>query len=349
MQRVSPIEEALPDVIVELVAQDLDQAVLEPGLAARACRQRLHVGGERRDLLPQIQAHAVRDQTAAPANPRRLGRGALTLPSTPIAWANRLSAVLAATLGNDRFPVDVEQLAIEYTRQVFGDPVSKVVGEPLDNFEGALFPSPSGKPRWLIVYNSALTSEGRIRYTQAHELGHYLLHREPGQSIRCRARDMLIWDPAYEWREAEANQFASYIWMPLDDYRRQADHRTVDLNVLSSCADRHGVSLTAAILKWLEFTPGLAVLVVSCDGFIQWASSSKPALRKGAFFRTRNRPPLPVPEGTLAAQPGGYFNPDRTDHPCGVWFRDFAATEFAVISERYDMTLSLLLLREGEA
>jgi hypothetical protein len=37
------------------------------------------------------------------------------------------------------------------------------------------------------------------------------------------------------------------------------------------------------------------------------------------------------------------------DHPCGVWFPEFAATELAVTSERYDMMLSLLLLREGEA
>jgi hypothetical protein len=160
---------------------------------------------------------------------------------------------------------------------------------------------------------------------------------------------MLIWDPAYERREAEANQFAYYLLMPMDDFRRQVDGRSIDLDVLGLCAGRYGVSLTAAILKWLEFTPIIAVLVVSCDGFIDWASSSKPALRKGAFFRTRNRSPIPVPEGTLAAQPGEYFNQDCMDHPCGVWFRDFAATEFAVISERYDMTLSLLLLREEEA
>jgi len=124
--------------------------------------------------------------------------------------------ILTATLGNERFPVDVEQLAIEYTRQVFDDPVTKVLGEPLEGFEGALFPSPSGKPRWLIAYNSELTSKGRIRYTQAHELGHYLLYRRAGQSIRCRAADMLIWDPACRRQEAEANRFASYLLMPID-------------------------------------------------------------------------------------------------------------------------------------
>jgi hypothetical protein len=30
------------------------------------------------------------------------------------------------------------------------------------------------------------------------------------------------------------------------------------------------------------------------------------------------------------------------DHDCGVWFPGFAATEFAVTSERYDMTLITL-------
>jgi hypothetical protein len=34
------------------------------------------------------------------------------------------------------------------------------------------------------------------------------------------------------------------------------------------------VSLTAAILKWLEFTPESALLVCSRDGFIDWAVSS---------------------------------------------------------------------------
>ena len=91
-----------------------------------------------------------------------------------------------------------------------------MLGEPLEGFEGALFPSPSGKPRWLIAYNSELTSKGRIRYTQAHELGHYLLYRRAGQSIRCRAAEMLIWDSSCQRQEAEANRFASYLLMPID-------------------------------------------------------------------------------------------------------------------------------------
>jgi hypothetical protein len=46
------------------------------------------------------------------------------------------------------------------------------------------------------------------------------------------------------------------------------------VELFSHCAERYGVSLTAAILKWLEFTPESALLVCSRDGFIDWAVSS---------------------------------------------------------------------------
>ena len=55
----------------------------------------------------------------------------------------------------------------------------------------------------------------------------------------------------------------------MDDLRRQVDGQAIDLDLLGFCADRYGVSFTAAILKRLEFTPEHAVLVVSSDGFIE--------------------------------------------------------------------------------
>jgi hypothetical protein len=150
-----------------------------------------------------------------------------------------LSAVLTATLGNDRFPVDVEQLTIEYPRQVFDDPLTRVVGEPLEGFENALFPSPSGKPCWLIAYRTSPSSEGA---------DHYLLRRGPGQSIRRRARNMLIRDPALNGarRRPPVRLLPFELLMPMDESRRQVDGRPVDLDLPSLCAGRYGVSLTAA-------------------------------------------------------------------------------------------------------
>jgi hypothetical protein len=55
--------------------------------------------------------------------------------------------------------------------------------------------------------------------------------------------------------------------MPLDDYRRQTtDH--ADFDYLGHCADRYGVSLTAATLKWLEWTDERAVFVGWLPGIL---------------------------------------------------------------------------------
>jgi hypothetical protein len=80
--------------------------------------------------------------------------------------------------------------------------------------------------------------------------------------------------------------FASYLLMPLPDYRQQV-WRAVDLDVMRHCADRYGVSVTAAILKWLSYTEEKAIVVMSIDGYMKWSWSSTPAFKSGAFFRTR--------------------------------------------------------------
>jgi hypothetical protein len=271
----------------------------------------------------------------------------MTEPSSGIAWANRLTRMLDQVLGLDRFPVDVTALAIDYSRQCFSDPVTMVKGEALQGFEGGLFRSRKGKAAWSIVYNSALPVRGRANFVLAHEFGHYLRHRHELNEFLCSQRDMIEWDREDQAREIDANQFASYLLMPIADFRRQLAGQKVTLDGLAHCAERYGVSLTAAILKWLEFTDERAVLVISRDGFILWARSSEPALKTGAYFRTR-KVVCPVPEMSVAS--GRYGDaPKRADVaiPPGVWFPREPVVETAIFSDRFDMTISLLQLEQN--
>ena len=155
---------------------------------------------------------------------------------------------------------------------------------------------------------------------------------------------MIEWDREDHAREADANQFAAYLLMPIGDFRRQLAGQRVTLDSLGHCAERYGVSLTAAILKWLEFTEERAVLVVSRDGFILWARSSEPALRTGAFFRTRNSA-LAIPETAIASRRCGVtYNRKVVALPPGVWFPREPVFETTIFSDRFDMTISLLQL-----
>ena len=49
--------------------------------------------------------------------------------------------------------------------------------------------------------------------------------------------------------EAEANTFASYLLMPLDDFREQIKGRIIDIDVMTELADRYAVSLTPTATK----------------------------------------------------------------------------------------------------
>lgn len=268
---------------------------------------------------------------------------------TPQRAANRLvklAEVFSAAHGVGRFPVDVPSLALEAAR-IFGwsDPISHVQAANIKGFDGALFPG-DGRKEWLLLYNEAVSSTGRVRFTQAHELGHYILHRQVRESFQCSDADMLNWSENDMGLERQADLFASYLLMPLDDYRNQVT-ADVDLDLLGHCADRYGVSLTAAILKWLQYTDEKAVLVMSNDGFINWAWSSEPAAKAGAFFRTRNNV-IPVPAGALASNDDIKHDRLGAQVPASIWFphasADTPLREMKLQAEQFGVVLSLLYL-----
>jgi hypothetical protein len=212
------------------------------------------------------------------------------------------------------------------------EPITLVHGEALGG-EGALVPNPKAKGEWGIIYNLSIKSKGRISFTLDHEFGHHLLHRN-GQAIFCSKRNMWTWDSAYAGREAEANRFASLLLMPLDDFGAQTSQfRRPTLNDFENLRDRYEVSLTAAVLKWLEITPRRAMLVVSNNGFIDWSWGSTPLFKSGVF-RTRQEV-IPVPVRSLAGI--------AQDAPPGAWsiLREYGLTMNPCSSGRYFQNTTL--------
>lgn len=267
---------------------------------------------------------------------------------SPQRTANRLSQILStfsSAQGTPRFPVDVLSLALETGRLFnWSDPITQVQAANINKFEGALYPD-DDKKRWLLLYNETMTSPGRIHFTQAHELGHYILHRRFKDKFECTGDDMLNWSDEKSV-EAQADVFASYLLMPLDDFRNQIN-TTVDLDVLGHCADRYGVSLTAAILKWLTFTEEKAVLILSRDGFMNWACSSEPAFKAGAYFATR-RSTIEIPKGSICANSDTQHDKRGTDIAASIWFpyaeKSMTVREMKITADQYDATLTLLHL-----
>ena len=266
---------------------------------------------------------------------------------SPNRWAHDISKVLDTVLGKDRFPVNVEDIVREISQQIYpDDPISFVKGDNLPGFDGALVPAPAGKKGWGIVYNTSIASTGRINFTLAHEFGHYLVHRlDYPAGITCSQEDMVHWDSKYRQVEQQANQFAAGLLMPLGDFRCQiAPKARPTLDDIGDCANRYRVSLIAATLRWLQYTERRSVLVVSRDGYILWGRSSEPAFKTGLFFKTTDRPPVPVPDVALPMNKNALSGSKGSiSHPSGVWFNE-PCEEITIFSDQYDFAISLIHL-----
>jgi hypothetical protein len=244
------------------------------------------------------------------------------------------------------FPINVEQIALGIADQFkWSDPITEVVPADIPTFEGALIPN-DRRSKWMLLYNQNLTSAGRIRFTMAHELGHYVLHRLKREQFECSEKDMLNWSNDDKDIEAQADLFASYLLMPLADYRSQVTGN-VDFDLLGLCADRYGVSLTAAALKWISFTDEKAVLVRHNDGYIDWSWSSQPAWEAGAYFKN-SLGPIEVPPGSVAADDSVRHSRTGIQIPIATWWPKAEEVanlrEMKISADQYGNILTLLIL-----
>jgi Zn-dependent peptidase ImmA (M78 family) len=220
----------------------------------------------------------------------------------PKAEAIRLSKMLSAIYKNieERFPVNVEKLALEYTPVISpGSYIADIKDISIHGFEGCLKSNKAGT-KWLLTYNQSHGSPGRVRFTLAHELGHFMLHRSLQNNFECTERDMYDWDSPYLTMETEADTFASYLLMPLDDFRQQIYGTKMSIELLEHCRKRYGVSRMAAALKWIEIAPRRTLVVAARDGFLLWARMNEASYKSGVYLSTR-KTTIEVPGQSLLA------------------------------------------------
>ncbi|CAE6883360.1 ImmA/IrrE family metallo-endopeptidase [Vibrio harveyi] len=92
--------------------------------------------------------------------------------------------------------------------------------------------------RWLINVNS-LHHPRRQRFTIAHELGHYFLHRDSQQDYEDTTFHR---GKAYSEKELEADNFAGALLMPKDEFR---DYVRFSSNKIDDIAEYFGTSSVA--------------------------------------------------------------------------------------------------------
>lgn len=259
-------------------------------------------------------------------------------PTTPIAWGIQLSKLWLAS--GQSFPVRVKDIALEVTRTRFADPVDCVKPHGIAGIDGMLSKSQK-KNNWCISYDESVTVPGRINFTTAHELGHYLLHRKQRDTFQCGQVQIIEYgSPESKRIESQANTFASYLLMPRNDFDIQIVGHELSFELLGHCADRYETSLTATALKWLEFTTEAAMLVVADhDEFICWSYCSRAARRIGAYISPGKEVPASVQEH-MRSDALAVSEPRRVAP--GVWHSTEEAIESVIVSDQFEQNIFLI-------
>jgi hypothetical protein len=173
----------------------------------------------------------------------------IELPSAPTRYtdprAHGLRAEYLATFGGAEIPVPVESIAEDWLGL-------RIEEDDLGDCSGMLIPSER-----LIVVNAAEAKSGetptrRIRFTIAHELGHWICHARgmDDAPTYCRSQDLA--QDADRALEREANVFGAELLMP-EPAVREAWAAFPDRDRL---AERFGVSALAA--QWRLYSFGLS-------------------------------------------------------------------------------------------
>lgn len=192
----------------------------------------------------------------------------------------------------------------------------------------------------LIVVAETARLSAKWRFVIAHELGHFICHRGIDQLNLCTDTDLHDWYLS-SGHEPEANRFAAELLMPEFLFRKQCEVTRPSLRDITKLAQTFNVSLTAAALRFVFFSPEPVAVVSSKAGVIQWWSATEDfqvQLRKGFTLSTRTY------AGDLFAGRSVEDRPTAVD--ADAWGDDFTGglelLEHSMFMARYDSALTLL-------
>lgn len=264
----------------------------------------------------------------------------------PIAWANQLVTIWRVhcnSAGVPVYPIRVKDIIDGYVNERFPDERVAVSSQEFDSIEGVL--TKLDKGGWGIFYNDKIKNVGRKNFTIAHELGHFLNHRTLQTEFRCGAdqlHDLGGGEHSVDV-EREANEFAAYLLMPMDQLRSQMEgKKAVSIADLQSSADLFETSLSATTFQWLKCT-GLKAIYYEAhpEGFItSWRRTSE-AEKAYVYLKFG----LELPQESLARKciSGVDDYSDATLLPKGVWHAEHPVYESCFYNRWYQKIQGVLV------
>ena len=226
-----------------------------------------------------------------------------------------------------------------------------------DLLEGAEARLVVGRGSGIITVSTTVENPRRRRFSIAHELGHFEMHRFKKALSICLEDDIndgIRISAESEIFENEANEFASAFLLPERFFAGLCRDVEPSFDHIAELSDDFDVSLTATALRYLFFCNEPLAIVFSQNNRIRWFQGSKdfeeiredlgffidvrsrldPSTRAALFFQGRSIPPK-----ARNIDAAAWFTPGRYHHGATI-------KEQSIAMPSHNSVLTLLWIDE---
>ena len=167
----------------------------------------------------------------------------------------------------------------------------------------------------IVSISSAITHQGKRNFVLAHEIGHFILHKEIINLFSDTNKTLSEWHTKGP-HETQANIFASELLMPEPLFKNKVSGKKLNIALIEEISKYFQVSLLAAFLRYVNLGWYPVMIVFIEDGIVKWKQCSTDFPFQFLPYNSK------VPAWTVA---GDYFNNGRLEsHPEKVdaieWF-----------------------------
>ena len=143
--------------------------------------------------------------------------------------------------------------------------------------EGAEARLVMARGRGIITLSSAIRDLRRKRFSIAHELGHFEMHRTQRGLSLCLSEDIKdsVGKHTGQDLEQEANEFAAALLLPARFFAPLCKKEVPSLEYVCELAENFSTSLTATALRYVKFCEEPVAVVFSQGSHIKWFQGSK--------------------------------------------------------------------------
>lgn len=173
---------------------------------------------------------------------------------------------------------------------------------------------------FILFYKEARygLTEGRVRFSIGHELGHFYIPRHRGHLLRGESHNSVTDFRSRDPFEVEADTFSSALLMPHELYAaklKELGLKNCNLNDFCRLSENaFHTSLTSTVRRYVEFDWEECSMIISEAGHVKWAkhSESMGALHMG-YIASGTPVPANSPTGKLWATLGRGPTLDREE------------------------------------